>query len=152
MQVILLEKLENLGGLGELVDVRAGYARNYLLPSGKAKAATPANLEEFESRRAELERLEAEREAAARSRGEKLDGLVVTIAARAGTEGKLFGSVGTAEIAAAAAEAAGVELEKREVRLPEGTLRHVGEYSIELQLHSDISPSLTVIVEAEAEA
>jgi len=152
MQVILLEKLENLGSLGELVDVRAGYARNYLLPTGKAKPATPANLAEFETRRAELERLEAERAAAARSRGEKLDGLVVTIAARAGTEGKLFGSVGTAEIAEAATEASGIELEKREVRLPEGTLRHVGEYSVELHLHSDISPTLTVVIEAEAEA
>lgn len=152
MQVILLDKVDNLGGLGDLVDVKPGYARNFLLPFGKAKAATPENLEAFEARRAELERDAAEKLSAAQARAEKLSELVVTITARAGTEGKLFGSIGTAEIAEAASAAGDVAVEKKEVRMPEGTLRNVGEYDVELHLHSDVDTTIKVVVEAEEEA
>ncbi len=149
MEVILLEKVENLGGLGDQVKVKPGYGRNYLIPSGKAAPATPENVAKFEERRAELERIAQEKLAAAEKRREALDGKSVTIKAKSGTEGKLFGSVGTLEIAEAAAVAAGVEVEKSEVRLPMGTIRLVGEYEIELHLHTDVSAKLRVIVEGE---
>ncbi|MDD3608762.1 MAG: 50S ribosomal protein L9 [Halothiobacillaceae bacterium] len=147
MQVILLSKVENLGKLGDVVNVRPGYARNFLIPYGKAKAATKGNLEAFEARRAELERLAAEALAAAQARAEKLSGLVVTLSAKAGTEGKLFGSVGTAEIAEAASAASGLVVEKREVRMPDGVLRTVGEFDIGLHLHSDVNVDIKVVVE-----
>ncbi|GAB4353762.1 MAG: 50S ribosomal protein L9 [Gammaproteobacteria bacterium] len=149
MEVILLEKVENLGGLGDQVKVRPGYGRNYLIPSGKAAPATPENIARFEAQRAELERIAQEKLAAAEKRREAIDGKSVTIKAKSGAEGKLFGSVGTAEIAAAATEACGVEVEKSEVRLPTGPIRLIGEYDIELHLHTDVSARLNVVVEGE---
>ncbi|MCG5510925.1 50S ribosomal protein L9 [Ectothiorhodospira lacustris] len=145
MEVILLEKVENLGSLGDKVRVRSGYARNYLLPQGKAKFATEANIAEFEARRAELEKTAAESLAAAQARQTKLEAMTLTISARAGTEGKLFGSVGTNDIADAA-KAAGVELEKREVRLPEGPLRQAGEFEVAVHLHTDVNATVKVVV------
>ncbi|MDQ7073888.1 MAG: 50S ribosomal protein L9 [Gammaproteobacteria bacterium] len=147
MQVILLDKVENLGGLGDLVEVKPGYARNYLVPSRLAKMATKRNLEAFEASRAELEKEAAAKLALAQARADKLEGMVVTIASKAGTEGKLFGSIGLADIAEAVVEA-GVEIEKREVRLPEGPLRNVGEFDIDLHLHSDVDAVVKVVVEA----
>jgi large subunit ribosomal protein L9 len=149
MEVILLSKVENLGNLGDVVKVRNGYARNFLIPYGKAKVATKANVAEFEARRAELERAAAEALAAAQGRAAQLEGVSVTIAGKAGTEGKLFGSIGTAEIANALT-AAGHAVEKREVRLPTGPLRAVGEYDIELHLHTDVNTTVKVNVVAEA--
>ncbi|PKM31874.1 MAG: 50S ribosomal protein L9 [Gammaproteobacteria bacterium HGW-Gammaproteobacteria-11] len=147
MQVILLEKIANLGSLGDKVNVSAGYARNFLLPFGKATPATAANLEAFEVRRAELERIAAEKKAEAEARAAKLVELSVTIAANAGEEGKLFGSIGTRDIADAVT-AAGVAIEKSEVRLPEGPLRNVGEFEVALQLHSDVEASVKLVVVA----
>lgn len=149
MEVILLGKVENLGNLGDVVKVRNGYARNFLIPYGKAKSATKANVAEFEARRAELEKAAAEALAAAQARAAKLEGAAVTIAGRAGTEGKLFGSVGTAEVADALT-AAGLTVEKREVRMPNGPLRAVGEFDIELHLHSDVNANVKVTVVAES--
>ena len=148
MDVILLEKIDRLGALGDVVKVKPGYARNFLLPTGKAKAATPDNIKELEERRAELEAKAAEMLASAQTRKEKLDGLAVSITSRSGTEGKLFGSVGTADIADAI-NAAGVEVEKKEVRMPTGPIRIAGEYDIELHLHTDVDAviKLTVIGE-----
>jgi large subunit ribosomal protein L9 len=148
MDVILLEKIDRLGALGDVVKVKPGYARNFLLPTGKAKAATPDNIKELEERRAELEAKAAEMLASAQTRKEKLDGLAVSITSKSGTEGKLFGSVGTADIADAI-NAAGVEVEKKEVRMPTGPIRIAGEYDIELHLHTDVDAviKLTVIGE-----
>lgn len=148
MEVILLEKVENLGDLGDKVAVRSGYARNYLIPGGKAKYATAINIAEFESRRAELEKIAAESLAEAEARKAKLEGMVVTLPANAGTEGKLFGSIGTAEIADAVTQA-GVKIEKREVRMPDGALRAVGEFDITLHLHSDVNVDVKVEVVPE---
>jgi len=148
MEVILLEKIDNLGGLGDKVRVRPGYARNYLLPQGKAKFATPENIAEFEARRAELERAAAEALATAETRRESLAGMVIEMKAKAGSEGKLFGSIGAADIADAVT-ARGVEVEKREVRLPEGPLRQVGDYEIELHLHADVNAEIRIIVIGE---
>ena len=149
MEVILLEKVENLGNLGDKVKVRSGYGRNYLLPQGKATTATQENIEAFEARRAELEKAAADSVAAANARREKIEGATVTITAKAGDEGKLFGSVGAGEVAEALSQAVGVEVEKREVRMPSGPLRSVGEYELELHLHTDINATVTVVVEAE---
>ncbi|KTQ99433.1 50S ribosomal protein L9, partial [Curtobacterium luteum] len=135
MDVILLEKIANLGNLGDKVNVKGGYARNFLLPQGKATAATAANVEAFEARRAELEKQAAEKKAQADARAAKLAELTVTIAANSGDEGKLFGSIGTRDIAEAVS-AAGVELDKSEVRLPNGALRNTGEYDVEVHLHT----------------
>ena len=147
MQVILLSKVENLGSLGDVVRVRPGYARNFLIPYGKAKPATKANMEEFEARRAELEKKAAEELAAAQARAEKIgEEASVEIAVKAGSEGKLFGSVGTVEIANAVADTFGVEVEKREVRLPEGALRALGEFPVQLHLHSEVDVDITVVV------
>lgn len=145
MEVILLEKIANLGGLGDKVAVSAGYARNFLLPFGKATPATASNLEAFEARRAELERIADEKKGEAEARAAKLVDLTVTIAANAGEEGKLFGSIGTRDIADAVT-AAGVEIEKSEVRLPEGPLRNVGEYDIAVHLHTDVEASVKLVV------
>jgi len=150
MQVILLSKVENLGSLGDVVRVRPGYARNFLIPYGKAKPATKANMEEFETRRAELEKKAAEELAAAQARADKIgEEPSVEIAVKAGSEGKLFGSVGTVEIADAVADAFGVEVEKREVRLPEGALRALGEFPVQLHLHSEVDVDITVVVVPE---
>ncbi|APZ42766.1 50S ribosomal protein L9 [Acidihalobacter ferrooxydans] len=145
MEIILLEKMENLGGLGDRVRVKSGYARNYLIPQGKAKYATAANIAEFEARRAEIEKAAAEVLAAAEARAERFADLVVTITALAGSEGKLFGSIGTQDIADAVT-AAGVELERREVRLPEGAIRQTGEYEIAVHLHADVNAALKLVV------
>lgn len=148
MQVILLEKIDNVGILGDLVDVKAGFARNFLLPQGKAELATPTNIEAFEQRRAELEKLEADALADARGRAAKLEGVSLTVTSRAGAEGKLFGSVGTEEIRVAA-ENAGHVIEKKEIRLPEGPLRSVGEHPVSLHLHTDIDVDIVVDVVGE---
>jgi len=149
MEVILLEKVENLGNLGDKVRVRDGYARNFLVPHGKAKFATAENIAEFETRRAELEKAAAESLVAAEARREKLEALEpVTIASKSGGEGKLFGSVGTHDIAEAVC-AAGVEVEKREVRMPLGPIRQTGEFDIELHLHTDVNATVKVVVVAE---
>jgi len=148
MEIILLEKVENLGNLGDKVNVKPGYGRNYLIPGGKATAATAANIAAFEQRRAELEKAAAESLAAAESRIEALSALSITITAKAGDEGKLFGSIGNVDIAEAV-NAAGVAIEKREIRMPEGPLRHIGEFEIGFHLHTDVNTSITVAVVAE---
>lgn len=148
MDVILLEKVENLGNIGDQVKVRSGYGRNFLLPRGKATLATPDNIAVFEARRAELEKKQAADLAAAQARAAAAARLSVTLTAKAGTEGKLFGSLGTADIAEACT-AAGVPVKRSEVRLPEGPIRTVGEHSIELHLHSDVNATLQIKVVAE---
>ncbi|PAV01411.1 50S ribosomal protein L9 [Arsenophonus sp. ENCA] len=149
MQIILLDKVANLGSLGDKVDVKAGYARNYLVPLGKAVPATKKNVEFFEARRAELEAKLADVLAFAEGRAEKINSLAtVTIASKAGDEGKLFGSIGTRDIAQAVT-AAGVEVMKSEVRLPNGVLRTVGEHEVHFQVHSDVFAKLNVNIIAE---
>lgn len=148
MEVILLEKIANLGGLGDKVTVKAGFGRNYLLPQGKATAATAENIALFEARRAELEKAAAEKLAAAQARAEQLNELEISVIAKAGEEGKLFGSIGTQDIADAIS-AAGVAVAKSEVRLPEGTIRQAGEYEISLQLHSEVNAAIKLIVSGE---
>ena len=148
MDVILLEKIDRLGTLGDVVSVKPGYARNFLLPLGKAKVASPENIKQLEERRAELEAKAAESLAAAEARRTKLDGMVVSITSKSGTEGKLFGSVGTADIADAI-NASGVEIEKKEVRLPTGPIRVAGDYDIELHLHSDVDATIRLTVIGE---
>jgi large subunit ribosomal protein L9 len=149
MQVILLENIGNLGGLGDTVEVKPGYGRNFLIPKGKAVPATKENIAEFEARRAELEKAAAEALAAAQARGEKLAEVgVVTITANAGDEGKLFGSIGTRDIADAVT-AAGCEIDKSEVRLPEGALRETGEYVVAVQVHPEVMIDVTVAVVPE---
>lgn len=148
MEVILLEKVGRLGGIGDKVSVRAGYGRNYLVPTGKAIPATEDNLKAFEARRAELEAAADAKKSEAETRAAKLVDLVVTIAANAGEEGKLFGSVGTRDIADAIT-ATGIEVTKAEVRLPEGTLRELGEYEIDIQLHADVTQTIKLIIVAE---
>lgn len=148
MDVILLEKIGKLGTIGDQVKVKAGFGRNFLVPQGKAVPATESNIKEFEARRAELEAAAAEKVKGAQERADKLTDMSVTIPANAGDEGKLFGSVGPADIANALTEA-GVPMEKSEINLPEGPLREVGEYDIDLQLHADISQTVKVIVIAE---
>lgn len=145
MDIILLDRVVGLGELGDKVSVRPGYARNFLIPQGKATEATKANLEMFEQRRAELERQLAERLAESERRAAELDGKVLTIFAKAGDEGKLFGSVGTQQIAAAA-EQQGLRLERPEILMPHGTIRELGEYTIDLQLYGDIAAQVLVRV------
>jgi len=148
MEVILLEKNRNLGQLGDKVNVKAGYARNYLIPFKKAVPATQANLKEFDARRAELEKQERNILAEAQARMEKLSVLEVTIAAKAGDEGKLFGSIGTRDIAEAIT-AAGIAVEKKEVRLPTGPIRQTGQYDIDVQVHSDVAGTVKLVVVEE---
>ena len=148
MEVILLEKIANLGALGDRVTVKAGYGRNYLIPQAKAVAATADNVEAFESRRTELEKEAAQILSAAEARATAVAALELTISANAGEEGKLFGSVGARDIAQAAADA-GVELDRSEIRLPDGPVREVGEYAIEVGLHPEVETSLKVIVVPE---
>jgi large subunit ribosomal protein L9 len=148
MDVILLQKVANLGGIGERVKVKSGYGRNYLLPSGRATLATAANVARFEARRAELEKIASEELSGAQQRAESLRDFRLTITAKAGTEGKLFGSVGTTDIAEGAT-AAGHKLSRSEVRLPNGPLRSVGEHPVTVHLHTDVEVTLTVIIVAE---
>ena len=149
MEVILLEKIANLGNLGDKVAIKAGYGRNYLIPQGKAVAATTTKIAEFEARRAELEKLAAEKMSAAQTRADAVSKLEIVIEQKAGEEGKLFGSVGTQNIADAITTA-GVAIERHEVRLPDGVIRHVGEYNIDITLHTDVVVTLPVKVAAEA--
>ena len=148
MQIILLDKVVNLGGLGDVVKVKDGYARNYLIPQGKAKRANAANLAEFEARRAELERLAAEQLAAAQAEGEKLEGQTVSISRKAGVDGRLFGSVTNADIADAL-KAKGFSVEKSSVRMPEGPLKVVGESQLVVALHTDVTATINVTVVGE---
>ncbi|MGJ0486478.1 MAG: 50S ribosomal protein L9 [Methylomicrobium sp.] len=148
MEVILLEKIANLGSLGDKVTIKAGYGRNYLIPTGKAVAATQQKIAEFEARRAELEKAAAEKLAAAQKRADAISKLKVVITHKAGDEGRLFGSVGTHNIAEAIT-AAGVAVEKSEIRLPHGAIRHVGEFPIDINLHSDVVVTLPVTIAAE---
>ena len=148
MDIILLEKVQNLGGLGDTVRVKPGYARNFLIPGGKAVAATPANIAAFEAQRAELEKAQADAVAAAQARGAKMEGLRVVVRRKAGEEGKLFGSVGPADVAEAIT-AAGVEVERGEVRMHGDSVRQVGEYPVEIVLHADVVTEVTLAVEAE---
>lgn len=148
MEVILLEKVHKLGALGDRVNVKPGFGRNYLIPSGKAVSATADNIAKFDARRAELEKQEQDALNEANARAEKLNTTVVSIARKAGDEGKLFGSVGTADIAEAVT-ATGVELSKQEIRLPEGPIRSIGEIELNVQLHADVSATIKVNVVAE---
>ncbi|MFO1505057.1 MAG: 50S ribosomal protein L9 [Steroidobacteraceae bacterium] len=151
MDVILLEKVANLGNLGDRVAVRSGYARNFLLPKGKATLATPANVAKFESRRAELEKVQREQLSGAEARKAAFEGFKLTITAKAGSEGKLFGSIGTSDIAEAAT-AAGQKLARAEVRLPNGPLRSVGDHVVSVHLHTDVNVDLPVTILAEEQA
>jgi len=148
MEVILLEKVGKLGALGDRVTVKGGYARNFLLPQGRAVLANEANIAEFETRRAELEKAAQEQFDAAAARAESLNGKTVAITAKAGDEGKLFGSIGTRDIAEAA-EAAGLSLDKSEVRLPEGPLRTTGEHEVQCQVHAEVFATITVAITGE---
>jgi large subunit ribosomal protein L9 len=149
MQVILLEKVVNLGQLGEVVKVKAGYARNYLISHGKAKRATTANIAEFEQRRAELEKVQADTLALAQERAAKLDGLMVQITQKAGVDGKLFGSVTNIDVAEAL-KAQGFEVSKAAIRMPQGPIKQIGDQSIKIALHSDIVVTITISVLGEA--
>ena len=148
MEVILLEKVGKLGALGDRVTVKGGYARNFLLPQGRAVLANEANIAEFETRRAELEKAAQEQMDAATARAESLNGKTVAITAKAGDEGKLFGSIGTRDIAEAA-EAAGLTLDKSEVRLPEGPLRTTGEHEVQCQVHAEVFATIIVAITGE---
>ena len=149
MEVILLENIGNLGALGDKVDVKPGYGRNFLIPQGKAVPATGDNVAKFEARRAELETAAAETLAAAAARGDAMSALgSIDIAATAGEEGKLFGSVGTRDIAEALT-AAGCEVDKAEVRLPEGVIRELGEFEVMIQVHAEVTASVAINIVAE---
>jgi large subunit ribosomal protein L9 len=148
MEVILLQKVANLGNIGDLVKVKSGYGRNFLLPHGKATLATDANKAKFEARRAELEKAAREELAAAQTRATKFAEFKLSISAKAGSEGKLFGSIGTADIAEGATKA-GLPLERSEVRLPEGPIRLAGEHSVQIQLHADVVTTLNLTIVGE---
>ena len=147
MEIILLQKVDNVGGIGDLVRVKSGYARNYLIPQGKATLATPENKAKFELRRAELEAKAAAELGAAQARAKKLEGLVLKIEMQAGAEGKLFGSVGTVDISEAIGKQ-GVEVERSEIRLPDGPLRSVGDHQVVLHLHTDVDLEIKIAIEA----
>jgi large subunit ribosomal protein L9 len=149
MQVILMEKVANLGELGDVVKVKDGFARNFLIPHGKAKRATEANLKAFESRRAELEKAQAETLAKAKERGAKLDGLTVQITQKAGPDGRLFGSVTNYDIVEAL-QKQGHEVERANIRMPQGPLKQVGDYPLQIALHTDVTVSITVSVLGES--
>ena len=149
MQVILMEKLANLGNLGDVVKVKDGYARNYLIPHGKAKRATEANIKAFEVRRVELEKAQAEALAKAQERGAKLDGLTLKIAQKAGVDGRLFGSVTNYDIVDAL-KLQGIEIERAQVRMPAGPLKQVGDFPLQIALHTDVVVTITVSVIGEA--
>lgn len=149
MEIILMEKVVNLGNLGDVVKVKHGYARNYLIPQGLAKRATTANIAVFAERKAELEKQAAEKLAAAQARAEKLTGYAVQVTQKAGVDGRLFGSVTNADIAEALT-AQGFEVAKAEVRLPEGPFKMVGEFPVTLSLHADVECEITVVVKGES--
>ncbi|MCM2571385.1 50S ribosomal protein L9 [Achromobacter xylosoxidans] len=149
MQVILLEKVVNLGNLGEVVRVRDGYARNFLIPQKKARRATDAALKEFEARRAELEKIQAEKLAAAQALGERVNGYQLKIVQKAGVDGRLFGSVTNADIAEGLKKAGFEGIEKAQVRMPNGQLKAIGEFPIQVALHADVAVDVTVLVEGE---
>ena len=148
MQIILMEKVVNLGGLGDVVKVKDGFARNFLIPQGKAKRASEKNLKEFENRRAELEKKANEQLTGATERAAKLEGMKIDIAQKAGVDGRLFGSVTNADIAESLGKQ-GLAVKKAEIRMPQGPLKHVGEYPIVLQLHTDVLANIVVHVSAE---
>jgi large subunit ribosomal protein L9 len=148
MQIILLEKVVNLGNLGDIVKVKDGYARNFLIPKKMAKRATPAAKAEFEARRVELEKIAADKLVAAQGAAEKLNGLSVSVARKAGLDGRLFGSVGNADIADAL-KVAGFDIDRSAIRLPEGPLKTIGEFPIDVALHTDVLANITVAVVAE---
>ena len=148
MELILLQKVANLGNIGDRVKVKSGFGRNFLLPKGKATLATPANIARFEARRTELEKIAGEELGAASERAKDLKDFRLTIPAKAGSEGKLFGSIGTADIAEAATRA-GIHLARSEVRLPGGPLRMLGEHVVHVHLHADVDTPVTVVVVAE---
>ena len=149
MEIILLDRVVGLGNLGDRVNVKSGYARNYLIPTGKATEASKAKIAEFEAKRKEFEKAQAQRLADTEKRAEQLNGKVLTIFAKSGDEGKLFGSVGTQQIAAAA-EKQGLKLSRQEILMPHGTIREIGEYPIDLKLYADIKAQVLVrVVEAE---
>lgn len=149
MEVILLEKIANLGNLGDKVSIKGGFGRNFLIPQGKAVLATAQKIAEFESRRAELEKAAAEKLNAAQSVADKLSKLEVVIAHKAGDEGRLFGSVGTHNIADAIVKAGG-SVEKQQIRLPNGAIRHIGDFDIDISLHSDVTATITIKIVPEA--
>ena len=151
MDVILLEQVENLGNIGDQVSVKSGYGRNFLLPKGKATLATPENIAVFEARRAELEAKQAEELSNVKARAAQIEGLSIEIKANVGEEGKLFGSVGTVDIADACS-AIGVEVQRSEVRLPDGPLRETGEFTVEVHLHTDVNVILNVKVVGDGAA
>jgi large subunit ribosomal protein L9 len=148
MQVILMDKVANLGNLGDVVKVKEGYARNYLIPKGLAKRATPENIQVFEARRAELEKIAAEKLAAAQALAAKLEGLRIEIARKAGVDGRLFGSVTTIDIVEALA-GQGIEIAKSAVRMPQGPIKTLGEVVLEIAPHADVVANVTVAVVAE---
>lgn len=148
MQIILMEKVTNVGQLGDVVKVKNGFARNFLIPQGKAKRATAANMAEFEARRVEIEAAEKAKLADAQARGEKMSGLTVQIVQKAGVDGKLFGSVTNADIVAALA-AQGFDVEKAQVRMPEGHLKQIGDHHVSIALHTDVLADITVSVLGE---
>jgi large subunit ribosomal protein L9 len=148
MEVILLQKVANLGTIGDRVKVKSGYGRNFLLPTGKATLATAANVKKFEAQRAELEKKAAAELASAQQRGEALKDFRLAISAKAGSEGKLFGSIGTADIAEALTKA-GQKVERAEVRMPQGPIRTVGEHPLAVHLHTDVNVDIVVVVSAE---
>ena len=149
MQVILMEKVVNLGALGDVVKVKDGFARNYLIPQGKAKRATEANLKAFEEKRSELEKKANEQLTTAQERATALEGAKIDIAQKAGVDGRLFGSVTNADIAEALTKSTGVQVKKADIRMPAGPLKHIGEFPIVVQLHSDVLANVTVTVIAE---
>jgi len=148
MQIILMEKVAHLGQLGDVVKVREGYARNYLIPQGKAKRATQANLAEFEAKRADLERVQGEKLAHAQDQAAKLDGLAIQVTQKAGVDGKLFGSVTNIDVAEAL-KAQGFDVPRAAIRMPQGPLKHVGEHPLSVVLHPDVTVTLMVTVVAE---
>ena len=150
MQIILLDKVVNVGALGDIVKVKDGFARNFLIPTRQARRATESAIKEFEAKRAELEKVAAEKLAGAQALGDKLGGKTVTVTQKAGVDGRLFGSVTNADIAEALTKATGVAVKKAEIRMPEGPLKHIGEFPIVVALHSDVLANIAVHVVAEA--
>ena len=148
MEIILMDKVANLGNLGDVVNVKHGYARNYLIPQGMAKRATKINVAAFEARKAELEKIAAEKLASAQARADKLNGISVKISQKAGVDGRLFGSITNVDIAGALT-AQGFEVAKAEVRMPDGPFKTVGEYTVTLSLHTDVTTDVNVVVVGE---